>query len=653
MDFFEHQEQAKKRTTFFLLVYAVVLLFLVVASYFLLIFALPSASADKLGWLKEFSLWQPHLFLICLIAHLGIVSLGAAWKFFILGEGGDRLAMALGGEPINPVTRDQKERKLLNIVEEMSIASGVVVPRVFLLKKETSINAFAAGLDPNRAVIGITKGALEQLNRDELQGVVAHEFSHILNGDMRLNLKMIGILHGLLLIALIGRFFYEIGTGSDKEYDESEKWWSVFAFFGIGLFAIGYVGVFASYLIKAAVSRQREFLADAAAVQFTRNPDGIAGALTKIKNGVGGEIKASQAEVASHMYFSRGVSHFFYALFSTHPPISERISKIRGFFSQSAIEQGATVEYEPLPVQEGAVSFAVPLKDKAQNDLLPKSTPIIDSEITLIGTTNDRSVSKARAYLEQLPEELVDACHNIFGARAVVISLLINHAESQGAQSVLESQLDGILEPFLLAEVLKVQNIIKRDFANNFDSELKLVLLELALPTLYGLSLDQYRQFKGYVEKLINLDQKLDFFEFIMAKIIFVPLKRYFKEQKDSGQKYQSLDDLSEQALMILAAVSLRGKTDIESAWKAFERGASVIAFKSDREFFEKQKKFMTLIELGAALDKLALAAPLVKKQFLAGVIAATNYDGFWSDDQKMLYRAIATTLSCPIPLAA
>ncbi|RYE61321.1 MAG: hypothetical protein EOP17_21245, partial [Rhizobiaceae bacterium] len=261
--------------------------------------------------------------LIAAAITLVIIAIGSLIRMRQLGGSGSEVAILLGGIPVDPATKDPLERRLLNVVEEMAIASGIPVPRVFILRGEAGINAFAAGMRPGEAVIGVTRGTLEQLNRDELQGVVAHEFSHIFNGDMRLNLRLMGVLGGILALTTIGRIMLNTSRGTRS----SKKDGNAFIFIGFALVAIGFIGVFFARLIKAAVSRQREYLADASAVQYTRNPLGIGGALMKI-NGMTEQSSVTSpfAEEASHMFF--GSVKLFSNMMATHPALEERIKRI-------------------------------------------------------------------------------------------------------------------------------------------------------------------------------------------------------------------------------------------------------------------------------------------------------------------------------------
>ncbi|MFV1978967.1 MAG: M48 family metallopeptidase, partial [Myxococcota bacterium] len=275
--------------------------------------------------------WQPDLALGVAIGTAIVVGGGSLYKIAQLRSGGAVVAEALGGVPIPPGTQDADERRLLNVVEEMAIASGIPAPPVYLLKDEQGINAFAAGFAPGDAVIGVTRGCIQKLSRDELQGVIAHEFSHILSGDMGLNIRLMGVIHGILIIGIIGYFLLRssLFSGSSRRSNNRDNSGMAIVAAGLGLMVIGFLGTFFGNLIKASVSRQREFFADASAVQFTRNPDGIAGALKEFGGYEGGSILASpNAPEASHLFFGQGLRGGLQMLFATHPPLEERILRL-------------------------------------------------------------------------------------------------------------------------------------------------------------------------------------------------------------------------------------------------------------------------------------------------------------------------------------
>ena len=274
------------------------------------------------GEQAQLVLWNPQLFLLAAVGTLAVIALGSGFKTLELAQGGSSVATMLGGRLVAPTTTDPDERKLRNVVEEMAIAAGVPVPQVYLLPEEQGINAFAAGHSTSDAVVAVTAGAVRLLTRDELQGVIGHEFSHILNGDMRLNLRLMGIVFGILCLAVIGRVLLYTRSRSSKDKNP-------LPLLGLALIVIGWIGVFFGRLIQAAVSRQREFLADASSVQFTRNPAGLAARSRKIGGlSFGSKLEAAHAEEASHMFFGNGMSESFFHLMETHPPLAERIRAI-------------------------------------------------------------------------------------------------------------------------------------------------------------------------------------------------------------------------------------------------------------------------------------------------------------------------------------
>ena len=325
MDFFDRQTRARRNTKLLVVYFVcgVALLILAVYAAALLIFAGAGASHQhRYGEEASIALWQPQLFLGVAVGTLAVIAMGSGFKTLELAQGGSAVATSLGGRLVDPNTSDPDERKLLNVVEEMAIAAGLPVPQVYVLPDERGINAFAAGHSTSDAVVAVTEGSIRLLTRDELQGVIGHEFSHILNGDMRLNLRLMGIIFGILCLAVIGRVLLYTRGRSSKDKNP-------LPLLGLALIVIGWIGVVFGRLIQAAVSRQREFLADASSVQFTRNPAGLAGALKKIGGlSYGSKLEAASRGEASHMFFGNGMGESFFHLMDTHPPLAERIRAI-------------------------------------------------------------------------------------------------------------------------------------------------------------------------------------------------------------------------------------------------------------------------------------------------------------------------------------
>ena len=332
MDFFEHQDLARRNSRKLVFLFILALLGVVVSVYLLMAVAVtgyngqiagPDQGIDLVALLTN---WQ----ILALVGGGTLLVVGGACAYRISGlsGGGQIVASSLGGRPLNHDTRDRDERRILNVVEEMAIASGIPVPPVYLLE-EKGINAFAAGYSPQDAVIGVTRGCVQTLTRDELQGVIAHEYSHILNGDMRMNIRLIGFVYGIMVIGLIGWQIFRIALYSGGRRRSKDSNPIPLVAVGGGLIVIGAIGTFFGNWIKSSISRQREYLADASAVQFTRNPDGIGGALKQIGGSTGlGILQHSSAPEFSHMFFARGVTGMLSSMFTTHPPLEQRIRRI-------------------------------------------------------------------------------------------------------------------------------------------------------------------------------------------------------------------------------------------------------------------------------------------------------------------------------------
>src|SRR6478609_3338798 len=325
MNFFERQAAARRNSSRLVLLFALAVVGIVCAVDF------AAWLAFGIGTRGESGSAAPLLF-VCSVLTLGVIGLGSLYRIASLRGGGETVALQMGGTPIPADTTDFNLRRLRNVVEEIAIASGVPVPKIFVLEHEAAINAFAAGYSPSDAVIAVTRGALDRLNRDELQGVIAHEFSHVLNGDMRLNIRLMGVLFGILMLALIGRKILLNGRFS-RSKDAAPV-----MFIALALVIIGYVGMFFGRLIKAGLSRQREYLADASAVQFTRQTQGLAGALKKLAGlPEGSKLGNSDAEEVSHMLFGQGLR--LSSMMATHPPLMERIQALDPSFKPESMQE--------------------------------------------------------------------------------------------------------------------------------------------------------------------------------------------------------------------------------------------------------------------------------------------------------------------------
>ena len=583
-------------------------------------------------------------------ATLMLILLGSLFKTMSLGAGGSAVARSLGGHRINPDSADIHERVLLNVVEEMSIACGIAVPEVYMLEDEHGINAFAAGRTTSDAVIGVTRGCVRRLTRDELQGVIAHEFSHILNGDMRLNLRLIGLLFGILMIALCGRAaLYAMPRSSSRSKDDG-KARMVILLIGVALLIIGYLGVFMANLIKAAVSRQREFLADASAVQFTRNPQGIGGALKKIGGfAEGSKLSSHKAEEASHMFFSHGLKAAMFNAFATHPPIDERIRAIDpqwdGIYPEA--------DYV-FPLQGGANSPAAPgIASLAGANASGETQPVgskLAEEISAtgildhVGEITSGHVAHARQLHIWVPEHLLAAARSEGGSKALMLAMLLPEEETLRAVELKKLEKAGIhfdshlRSPDCLNELAALH------------SSLKIPLIDLAIPSLRRMDPGEYEHFLVLMNALIESDRQVDLFEFMLQRIVRRHLDIHFKRHKASEDRYKSAAVLVDEISVLVSSLAGLSSEDQASVNDAFAAGAAEIEPFIGGELPFKQASVCGLQHIDSALGRVEHAIAPVKKVILSACGKAVVADGMIAPQEAELLRAIADALDCPIP---
>jgi len=605
MDFFARQDAARRKTGLLVLYFILGVLGIIVAVYAAFIFTFSIRP-----W------WDPSMFGIVAGCVSVVVAIGSVMKIAELSQGGRVVASMLGGTAISSSPSNPAEQRLRNVVEEMSLASGVPVPEIYVLEDRT-INAFAAGHGPGDAVIGVTRGCMETLNREQLQGVIAHEFSHILNGDMLLNIRLIGVLNGILALAILGRILLQFGVTSRPSSRDEKQSGGGFAVFGLALLVIGGIGTVFCKLIKASVSRQREFLADASAVQFTRNPNGIAGALAKIKQ-LASNIASPHAEEASHMFFGNGLKGSWFQGFATHPPLEERIRAIAPGF-----DEDAALAATPPPIEEKPPSSPASPGSGSTHPWLRD-----------IGRPSPMHVALAAGTLAALPDELQSASRELHSARSLVFALLLSDDEPTR-----QRQLDQ-LDPATRTETFRL--FARRRTAQ---SDPRLSLIDLAIPTLRGLSPEQYRVFREEVSRLVAADGQIDVFEFALQKTLTRHLDLFFTSQTGPTIRYRNVSEVSQPARVVLSALAAVGCTDPNAVRLAFDSGARQIGAATldfDAEW--------DLTKLNAALDSLAGASPDVKRNVLNAGIHTVERDGRVLPAEAELLRAVADTIDCPLP---
>lgn len=645
MDFFASQQQARRRTALLCVYFVLAVLAIAAALYAVGIGCL-------LYYEARISPWQPEVALGVLLFTLVVVGCGSLYKTTLLAAGGKVVAESLGGRLVHPASTDPLERRLLNVVEEMAIASGVPVPPVYLLAGEQGINAFAAGFTPSDAVVGVTRGTIELLSRDELQGVIAHEFSHILNGDMRLNIRLMGLLHGILLIALIGYVLMRTGGRSSSAVgSESKKGGNPLPLIGLALYIIGYVGVFFGHLIKAAVSRQREYLADASAVQFTRNPEGIAGALKKIGGLVfGSRLKNERAEEASHLYFANGLAEAWFALLATHPPLADRVRRIDPRFDgafpklsprdivSAVAEEGRPPRRVPSWVPGAEGTIGPPVVALAEGAGTPAAAERL---VDRVGAPRPEDLEQASALLVRLPEGLREATRHRNGARAVIYAVLV--ASDPATRAAQLAQLDADGE----SDVRRAFDAVAAEVAA-LDRELRLPLVELTLPSLKRLSPPQYRRFRESVRRLIEADRQVSVFEFSLERLVFRHLDPHFVGPRTAGPRAARLGDVLAETVRVLSVLAHAGHAETAAAVRSFH--AAVELLDAGRPVDLLARGSVSMDQFDRDLNRLADAAPAVQRRLLEAAAACVSTDGRVTPAEGELLRLTADALGCPLP---
>ncbi|MES2308107.1 MAG: M48 family metallopeptidase [Verrucomicrobiota bacterium] len=615
MDFFKAQDQAHQKTRHLLLCFSLALLGLVLSLYFLTWLAC--------SWFtpKHFqaTLWHPILAFWVVASTTIIVGFSTLFKIHSLSSGGYVVAESLGGRLLLPNTTSPQEKRLLNIVEEMAIASNMPPPAVYLLE-EPSINAFAAGFSPSDQIIGVTRGCIETLNRDELQGVIAHEFSHLLNGDTRLNMRLIGVVFGILIISLMGEQLMNSARWM-RGSKETDRATIAILFLGLGLLLIGSVGSFFGNLIQAAISRQREFLADASAVQFTRNPRGIVGALKKI----GGLpesslIRNAPAQEASHLFFSNGISGFWHFLLSTHPPLEERIRAIDPEFNGVFPSVNRIQETPASPQQSNT-----PIQNFSSTEptFVPSSASIKPSNNTpfIFAPTINEAWKKWLSEADQ--------------AWGTLLALLVLESESQ--RSMTQEWIKNEVPPAVFDAYLKISPKIEV-----LTTPLRHSIALHSITALRGLSKEQYQQFSWSLEQIIALDGEVQLFEYAIQKMVRRHLEPYFQQRPPTSILYQNWNEIEEHAQLLLSAFTYLQGLDQEKASLAFQKNWLQLALKTGSPL---PPESCSLEKIDHALQFLVSASDALKAKIIQACQSIVTDDGVIQDTEATLLLAVTALL--------
>jgi Zn-dependent protease with chaperone function len=630
LNFFQQQELARRNTR--------MMVFLYVLAVIAVVLVVDVVIGIAYGW----GMSEPgrpvsapaSLYVLGAAGTLAAILIASAFHILRLREGGAAIARLVGANRVSPDTRDPLERRLMNVVEEMAIAAGMRVPALYVMQEETGINAFAAGYDASSSIITVTWGTLHALNRDELQGVIGHEFSHIVNGDLGLNLRMMGVLGGILFIGSIGEFLMR-GSGSGRGSKDSASGGIVV--FGLALFAIGYIGVFFARLIKASVSRQREFLADAASVQFTRNPAGIAGALDQIRASTAGtRVMNRYAEDMSHMFFGQSVPMWLGGLFDTHPAVDERIRRVVPNF-------GAT-EYRRRRAVAQAIGTAEPAPGplasagKRAGDHAYAWGHSVAQSVALVGSLEADKVDHARRLIERIPASLREAVRVPNTAAAVVLGLLL--AEPR---AVMEQQLAAAAAAGAPA-LAEAARAVAGDAAG-LSPALCLPLVDLALPALKSAPAQAKHQFLAALDAVIRADRRVSLHEFVI-----LTLARSQLEPGPLPNARKSISELRAEVTLLLSLFAHAGRGSAAAAAQpeaAFGAGQQQLGMK---EAVLAPLETLSLQAVGEALESLRALAPLAKSELMSAFFAAVISDKTVKIAEAELMRLAGAVLGCPLP---
>ncbi len=663
MDFFEAQERAHRRTHRLVVLFVFAVLGTIAAEYLVALFITGYAHNsgrhgrhsyyydDNAGPIVT-NWWNPQIFTGVALATLAVVGGASLFKWAAMRQGGAAIAESVGARALNPNTTDLHERRLLNVVEEMAIASGVPMPAVYVMDEEPGINAFAAGLTTSDAAVTVTKGTLEKLTRDELQGVIGHEFSHILNGDMRLNVRVTAVIFGILVIGLMGRgLLYSLRYGRVRS-DRKGGGIALVLAIGLALLIIGYVGYFFGRLIQAAVSRQREFLADASSVQFTRNPGGITGALKKIGGyTLGSDVLNHDASQFSHFFFAQAFRSNFGGLWATHPALGERIRAVdpkwdgkvfdppevvdvaHESFAQAGLVHGAA----PPPLAVGIAEEATPPPSVWSRP--PAPIPFKPTQVVAdVGALTETHFRNAQTLLSAIPTALREATRDPARAQALVYALLLDGDEAMLArQQQMVAQDAGAEAAAILASL--------RPALAGLDPAARLPLLQLSLPALRSLDGAALDRFATTLDELIQADGRVTPFEFALQKMLLGQLR--LAQAPARKMQFDSFDAVRHEISVVLSALAyVGGEAQAASAFAEGIAQLPVIA----RQLVLLEPAACGIEQVDAALDKLAVSSLPIKKRLLVAAGHVIAADGTITEEEGELFRALTATLDVPMP---
>jgi Zn-dependent protease with chaperone function len=644
LNFFAQQELARKQTRRMIVLFTIAVICIVIAIDAVVMIAFGIGREARRGAIGVNS----GALVASTLGVLAVIGLATLYRISTLRAGGSAVALQLGATPVPVDTTEFAYRRLRNVIEEIAIASGVPVPEIFVLEEETAINAFASGYTPADAAVTVTRGCLDKLNRDELQGVIAHEFSHVLNGDMRLNIRLVGVAFGILVLAVIGRKIAE-ASGRSRSRDSGG-----IVVLGIALLVVGYIGVFFARIIKASISRQREYLADASAVQFTRQTEGIAGALKKIGGlSEGSKLTSRDGEEVAHMLFGDGVGYS--ALFATHPALVDRIKRLQPRFDPGEFAEIAADWTQPRRVGESddpqaSLAGFAPARRSPGHATAPRSgaLPSASGEMRLsaaavseqVGHPDTGDYRAAAALSTSIPASLSAAAHGREQAVSVVLALLLNAGEA-----VRRRQLDLIAHYYDAGTAAEVEALATQTGA--LHPMQRLPLAAMAFPALRRHPRPKLQVFVIVLKQLIKADGKVSLQEYCLAKLVGIQVIDALNPSATRVMGRIRLNEAAAELCDLFSVVAEYGHDDAESARRAYALGLNEVLPAAKPSYAPPRDWGMAL---DRALPQLDLLVPAGKELVVRGLTHAISADGAVSVNEAELLRTVCAALHCPLP---
>lgn len=632
MNFFEYQEQARRQSRWLVILFILAVLIIVVVIDFAILLAFGFLNTEQEQFVFGTQALKANIPVLLggAIVTIAVIAIASLFKTASLRSGGGKVARDLGGVLVEADANDPLRRRLYNVVEEIALASGTPVPEIYVLEQESGINAFAAGFSPADAAVAVTRGALEKLNRGELQGVIAHEFSHIFNGDMRLNIRLMGALFGILVLSLIGRRVlhgsYYVGRSKNSNG-------GAIVLVAVAVMLVGYIGLFFGRWIKSAVSRQREYLADASAVQFTRDPDGIAGALKKIAIYSDASYLNVETEEVSHMLFGNGEKM---SMFSTHPPLNKRIARIdRSFKPDDLIDLAKKIQ------RQGQVEAEEAARQQKKAESSGGGMFDAGNLIDQIGHPDFSRILMAATLAASIPEEISRAAHSNQWATEVLFYCLLDQDDD-----IREQQLLFVAQNMGNDSEARVRGLWSAE--PELAREQRLPLLEISIPELKRRPPDHVSKVLTTVTALTKADGQTDVFEYLMAKIIAQHLWESVNPQRVRLSGKKPLPQVIDKALGVIAVLARHGNESAAGMESAYRAGSSLLGADANASIPVIDDWSELLDDALPALDQLK---PADKERLVKALMATVMADEEVVVSEMELLRVICSVIHVPLPM--